>query len=154
MVKGYILKKKKNLSVEKLFSVSMSILFSKEVPWDFRVCAHPAIKDVLYEDPAATTIFFIYFFFFNEERLFHLDIIWLPWPRGHKPETHDVNLRKTEVGRKKNIKHPLCGVHFFFLLQDDQPGPLLYIMDRCFSLTRNLNVQDGPQSATVVTFAQ
>lgn len=53
---------KKTLSVQKLFSVSMSILFSKEVPWDFRVCAHPAIKDVLYEDPAATTIFYLLFF--------------------------------------------------------------------------------------------
>lgn len=45
----------------------MSILFSKEVPWDFRVCAHPAIKDVLYEDPAATTIFLFIFFLMKRD---------------------------------------------------------------------------------------
>lgn len=31
----------------------------KEVPWDFGICGHPTIKDVLCEDPVATTFFFL-----------------------------------------------------------------------------------------------
>lgn len=151
MVKGYILK---NLfSSEIVQRLHVSILFSrKEVPWDFGICAHPAIKDVLCEDPVATTYLFFFFFLVPyEERLFHLDIIRLPWLRGHKPETHDVNIRKTGVEREKN-KHWTSSLWFafFFLLQDDRLGPLLYSMDRC----PWLNVRDGPQSVTVVTFTQ
>lgn len=44
----------------------------KEVPWDFGICAHSAIKDVLCEDPAATTYLFFFFFWSRMKRDFSI----------------------------------------------------------------------------------
>lgn len=74
MVKGYILKKP--FQFRNCSASPCQYIVLKEVPWDFGICAHSAIKDVLCEDPAATTYLFFFFFLVPyEERLFHLDII-------------------------------------------------------------------------------